>query len=110
MTPEEHANAAADLLTAEKARADRSSVPSPPRNGDRRRLCGAKCDPLGEERRRPAHGRLEDGLTSKAMRAALKIDAPDSGVLFDDMAFDHFATAPAGRFIQPRVEAEIASG
>jgi len=48
------------------------------------------------------------GLTSKAMQYALNIDIPDSGILFDDMAFDHGATVPAGRFIQPRIEAEIA--
>lgn len=48
------------------------------------------------------------GLTSKAMQSALDIDVPDSGVLFDDMLFEDGATVPAGRFIQPRVEAEIA--
>jgi len=48
------------------------------------------------------------GLTSKAMQQALGIDIPDSGVLFDDMAFDNTAVIPAGRFIQPRIEAEIA--
>lgn len=48
------------------------------------------------------------GLTSKVMQDALGIETPDSGVLYDDMAFDHGATVPAGRFIQPRVEAEIA--
>lgn len=48
------------------------------------------------------------GLTSKAMQDALKISTPDSGVLFDDMAFADGATVPAGRFIQPRIEAEIA--
>lgn len=48
------------------------------------------------------------GLTSKAMQSALKIDIPDSGVLLDDMLFPDGATVPAGRFIQPRVEAEIA--
>lgn len=48
------------------------------------------------------------GLTSKAMQAALAIDIPDSGILFDDMVFANNATVPAGRFIQPRVEAEIA--
>jgi 2-oxo-hept-3-ene-1,7-dioate hydratase len=36
------------------------------------------------------------------------IDIPDSGVLLDDMAFENGATVPAGRFIQPRIEAEIA--
>lgn len=48
------------------------------------------------------------GLTSRAMQEALKITTPDSGVLFDDMLFANGATVPAGRFIQPRVEAEIA--
>lgn len=48
------------------------------------------------------------GLTSKAMQNALGIDIPDSGILFDDMAFDHGAVVPRGRFIQPRIEAEIA--
>ena len=48
------------------------------------------------------------GLTSKAMQAALNIDIPDSGVLTDDMLFESGAHVPRGRFIQPRVEAEIA--
>ena len=48
------------------------------------------------------------GLTSRAMQAALNIETPDSGVLFDDMMFATGGTVPAGRFIQPRVEAEIA--
>jgi 2-oxo-hept-3-ene-1,7-dioate hydratase len=48
------------------------------------------------------------GLTSKAMQSALSIDIPDSGVLFEDMFFAEGGLVPAGRFIQPRVEAEIA--
>ncbi|WP_346897048.1 2-oxo-hept-4-ene-1,7-dioate hydratase [uncultured Roseibium sp.] len=48
------------------------------------------------------------GLTSKAMQQALNIDIPDSGILFDDMLFANGAIVPKGRFIQPRVEAEIA--
>lgn len=48
------------------------------------------------------------GLTSRAMQSALNIDIPDSGVLFDDMAFDDGAVVPADRFIAPRVEAEAA--
>lgn len=48
------------------------------------------------------------GLTSRAMQDALKIDTPDSGVLMDDMLFADGAEVPAGRFIQPRIEAEIA--
>jgi 2-oxo-hept-3-ene-1,7-dioate hydratase len=48
------------------------------------------------------------GLTSKAMQQALGIDIPDSGVLLDSMVFANGATVPPGRFIQPRIEAEIA--
>lgn len=48
------------------------------------------------------------GLTSKAMQYALNIDIPDSGVLLDDMAFEDGASIPEDRFIQPRIEAEIA--
>jgi 2-oxo-hept-3-ene-1,7-dioate hydratase len=48
------------------------------------------------------------GLTSKAMQYALNIDTPDSGVLLDDMVFPDSATIRPDRFIQPRVEAEIA--
>lgn len=48
------------------------------------------------------------GLTSKAMQYALNINIPDSGILFDDMLFPDSATIPADRFIQPRIEAEIA--
>ena len=48
------------------------------------------------------------GLTSRAMQDALNIDTPDSGVLLDNMLFADGATVPKGRFIQPRIEAEIA--
>lgn len=48
------------------------------------------------------------GLTSRAMQDALGIDTPDSGVLFDDMEFPSGAVVPADRYIQPRIEAELA--
>ena len=48
------------------------------------------------------------GLTSKAMQAALGIDTPDSGVLFDDMLFPDGGTVPTRRFIALRAEAELA--
>ncbi len=50
----------------------------------------------------------KSSLTSKAMQAALKIDIPESGILFDDMLFESGSDIPQQRFIQPRVEAEIA--
>jgi 2-oxo-hept-3-ene-1,7-dioate hydratase len=48
------------------------------------------------------------GLTSKAMQSALNIDIPDSGVLLDNMFFADGSFIPDNRFIQPRIEAEIA--
>lgn len=48
------------------------------------------------------------GLTSKVMQEALGITTPDSGVLYDDMAFASGGRVPTGHFIQPRIEAEIA--
>ena len=48
------------------------------------------------------------GLTSRAMQQALGITTPDSGVLMDDMRFANNATIAANRFIQPRIEAELA--
>lgn len=48
------------------------------------------------------------GLTSKVMQEALGIDTPDSGVIYDDMDFADGGLVPAGRFIQPRIETEIA--
>ncbi|MEM6305771.1 MAG: 2-oxo-hept-4-ene-1,7-dioate hydratase [Pseudomonadota bacterium] len=48
------------------------------------------------------------GLTSRAMQQALNITTPDSGVLLSDMAFQTGDTVPKGRFIEPRIEAEIA--
>lgn len=48
------------------------------------------------------------GLTSKVMQRAVSIDEPDYGAIFDDMFFDDGGTVPASRFIQPRVEVELA--
>jgi len=48
------------------------------------------------------------GLTSKAMQRAVRIDEPDFGVLLDDMFYRDGATIPAARFLQLKVEAELA--
>ena len=48
------------------------------------------------------------GLTSRAMQQALGITTPDSGVLLDNMLFQSGDTVTKNRFIQPRIEAEIA--
>jgi 2-oxo-3-hexenedioate decarboxylase/2-keto-4-pentenoate hydratase len=48
------------------------------------------------------------GLTSKAMQEMLGVTEPDYGHLLDDMLFSDGATVPVARFLQPRVEIEIA--
>ncbi|WP_278923753.1 MULTISPECIES: 2-oxo-hept-4-ene-1,7-dioate hydratase [Pseudophaeobacter] len=109
MTPQDHAAAAADLLQAEAS-------------GQQIGLLTKRHPDMGMDdayavqnaiyRAKLAAGRRvigwKIGLTSKAMQYALNIDIPDSGILFDDMLFETGATVPAGRFIQPRIEAEIA--
>lgn len=109
MTPADHAAAAADLLRAEGmgTQIGLLSLRYPGMSMDdayaiQSALLAAK---LAQGRRVIG---WKIGLTSRAMQDALGIDIPDSGILFDDMAFADGATVPRGRFIQPRVEAEIA--
>jgi 2-oxo-hept-3-ene-1,7-dioate hydratase len=109
MTPEDHAQAASDLLAAEKTREQIGLLTlRHPEMGmdDAYAVQNAIYRAKLEEGRRVIGWKI--GLTSKAMQYALNIDIPDSGILFDDMLFCHAATVPAGRFIQPRIETEIA--
>ncbi|MEX3008010.1 2-oxo-hept-4-ene-1,7-dioate hydratase [Hoeflea sp. TYP-13] len=101
--------AAADLFTAERS-GEQTGLLS-------RRFPGMTMDDAYAvqdalvKRKLEAGGKIcgwKIGLTSKAMQDALKIDIPDSGILFDDMLFEDGGTVPGGRFIQPRIEAEIA--
>lgn len=109
MTPEEVQRAAADLLAAERTgqQIGLLSLRHPDMTMD-----DAYAVQAALMRAKLAQGRRiigwKIGLTSKAMQNALGIDIPDSGVLFDDMVFANGATVPASRFIQPRIEAEIA--
>ncbi len=48
------------------------------------------------------------GLTSRAMQQSSQIDEPDYGALLDDMFFDDGSDIPYARFIEPRVEVELA--
>lgn len=56
--------------------------------------------------RRPMGRKI--GLTSRAMQQASGIDEPDFAPLMDDMFFAQGGDIPAGRFILPRVEVELA--
>jgi 2-keto-4-pentenoate hydratase len=48
------------------------------------------------------------GLTSAAMQEMMSVDQPDGGYLLESMVVNSGAQLRADRFIQPRVEAEIA--
>jgi len=70
-----------------------------------------------EVQRRWAAGRIAQGakvigrkigLTSRAMQMASKMTEPDYGVMLDDSLFKDGARIPAGRFIKPRLETELA--
>ena len=109
MTPQEVRQAAADLLQAEEARRQIGLLSL--RHPDMT-LDDAYAIQSAQLAQKLAQGReiigWKIGLTSKVMQDALGIDTPDSGVLYDDMLFETGDTVPKGRFIQPRIEAEIA--
>jgi len=48
------------------------------------------------------------GLTSKAMQRAVNIAEPDYGTLLDDMFYRDGAVIPSDRFLQLKIEAELA--
>ncbi|WP_299602243.1 2-oxo-hept-4-ene-1,7-dioate hydratase [uncultured Tateyamaria sp.] len=109
MTPEDHKTAALALVEAERTgqQIGLLSVAHPDIDMDdayaiQEQVVAAKVA-AGD----PVIG-WKIGLTSRAMQMALNIDIPDSGVLTQSMQFDTGATIPAGHFIQPRIEAEIA--
>lgn len=109
MTAEQIADAARRLFDAERTRIQVRvlSLDFPDATMDDAYAVQAELIRLKLAAGRVAKG-YKIGLTSKAMQYALNINIPDSGILLDDMFFPDSATIPADRFIQPRVEAEIA--
>ena len=109
MTPDQFAQAAQSLDQAEKSRSQIGllSLAYPGMTLDDAYGVQAEWVKLKREAGRKVIG-WKIGLTSKAMQYALNINIPDSGVLFDDMLFEDGAVIPDDRFIQPRIEAEIA--
>lgn len=109
MTPDEHREAARRLDEAERTRRQIRMI-----SLDYPEMTMADAYAVQRQWRalKLARGRTivghKIGLTSKAMRAAVGIDAPDSGFLLDDMTFADGGAAPADRFIGLRVEAELA--
>lgn len=109
MTPEDHSRAASDLVEAERTgdQIGLLTLRHPEMNmDDAYAVQKAVYDRKLEQGLNVIGWKI--GLTSKAMQNALGIDVPDSGILFDDMLFASGATVPEKRFIQPRIEAEIA--
>ena len=109
MTPEEHTLAAQALLDAERTR---NQIKLLSLGYPDMEMADAYAIQNAIYRAKRQQGRTvigwKIGLTSRAMQNALNINIPDSGILFDDMEFENGQTIPKDRFIQPRVEAEIA--
>ncbi len=110
MLSDEQRQAAADsLLTAEQTRI---TVPQLSKTYPEMQIEDAY-----DVQRRWAEGRLAKGakivgrkigLTSRAMQMASKMTEPDYGVILDDALFKDGARIPAGTFIKPRLETELA--
>jgi len=109
MTPEQHKAAATALIEAERTGRQTGllSVAHPDIDMDDAYAIQAQVVAAKVAAVDPVIG-WKIGLTSRAMQQALNIDIPDSGVLTRSMQFATGATIPADRFIQPRIEAEIA--
>jgi 2-keto-4-pentenoate hydratase len=65
----------------------------------------AETDDLGNARRLIGH---KVGLTSPAMQQQMQVTQPDSGYLLDDMIYPEHDDVALERFLQPRVEPEVA--
>ena len=99
-------------LAIREARATRRPIPPVSRSHGLAGLAEAYAAAELNVRDQLARGRRivgkKVGLTSPAVQRQLGVDQPDFGVLFDDMECLTGAEIPAGRLIQPKMEAEVA--
>src|SRR6267143_916783 len=93
--------------TGRTSRTPNRSIPRPSRSSPSETVPMTRPGPTEVADGRVVKGR-KIGLTSKVMQRAVSIDEPDYGVLFDDMFVEDGGHVPAGRFIRPRVEVELA--
>jgi len=109
LTDRQRQDAAEAILTAERTR---EVCPQPSRTWPEMTLEDAY-----DVQRRWADARIAQGarivgrkigLTSRAMQQASKMTEPDYGVILDDALYNDGARIPAGTFIKPRLEIELA--
>jgi 2-keto-4-pentenoate hydratase len=103
-----------DELAADLAQAERSGVPIAPLTTGNPNIdvVDAYEIQLINIRQRVAEGARvvghKVGLSSKAMQEMMGVDEPDYGHLLDEMQVFEDAAVPAGRYLYPRVEVEVA--
>ncbi|MCI4661647.1 MAG: fumarylacetoacetate hydrolase family protein [Neomegalonema sp.] len=109
LSDEERQRAADMILSAERTRVE---CPQPSQTWPQMTLQDAY-----DVQRRWAQARIaagarivgrKIGLTSRAMQMASQMTEPDYGVILDDALFKDGARIPAGTFIKPRIETELA--
>ena len=109
LTEEERRRGASDLLRAER---ERKAIPQLSRTFPGIEIADAYVIQRYWAEARVAEGARvvghKIGLTSRAMQMASKMTEPDYGHLLDDMLYDDGAKIPAGRFLAPRLEVELA--
>jgi 2-keto-4-pentenoate hydratase len=100
------------VLLLSGAQASRVPVPPLTRTHPDLTVADAYAVQLGVQALRLGDGRqvrgYKVGLTSRVMQRQMGVSEPDYGYLLDDMIFGDYEQLPVERFVQPRVEPEIA--
>ncbi|UGT68230.1 2-keto-4-pentenoate hydratase [Nocardia gipuzkoensis] len=109
LTARSRSELAANLVEAERSRAPLSPLTTAHPLID---VVDAYAIQLINIRRRVRNGARvvghKVGLSSKAMQQMMGVDEPDYGHLLDDMLVSTEEPVPAGRYLYPRVEVEVA--